>query len=134
MANPNPTPPPKSGQFKKGQSGNPGGISKYRKDLSGTLLYTNKELRQVISKYLRLQMPELVATGESNTAPAIDMIVAKTLINAVEKGEYSRIQPLIERVCGKPAEMTPEESKEPSTEHLDGLSDDELIALAKSKT
>lgn len=124
--------PPEHTRFKKGQSGNPSGKTKLAKELLAIKTFTNVELNRVISKYLRMDKKDLVTAGNSDALPGIEIIIARTMVNAANKGDFAKVQYLIERVCGKPSEAKPETPDDgPSTQHLDGLTDEQLIAISK---
>ncbi len=93
--------PPEHTRFKKGQSGNPGGKPKLAADLAKISTYTDAELRKVISKYLRMIKAALIDAGNSEALPIIEIIIARTLVQAGNKGDFTRILPLIERVAGR---------------------------------
>lgn len=99
--------PPEYTRFKKGQSGNPSGRPKVAKELASISTYTDAELRKVISKYLRMIKAALIEAGNSEALPIIEIIIARTLVQAGNKGDFTRIMPLIERVAGKVLPVDP---------------------------
>lgn len=92
MANPN---PPKEWQFKPGRSGNPGGRPKD--------LLTSDQVSAIIGRLTRLNYDALksLAKEPKSTTPMIEVIVASILVEAADKGDYSRLESLLTRAIGK---------------------------------
>lgn len=100
MANPNPVK-----KFKKGDMAPVLAGQKSSRALSPELkaLRAEKqtELEQTIYKYINMSLPELKNQYSDATKPAIDLLVIKCTIKAIEKGDFSWIEPMLSRSIGK---------------------------------
>lgn len=93
--------PPESTKWKKGVSPNPGGRPKILGELAAVQNFTDQEAKRIISKYLRKEKPALQEAVNSTTLPSFEMIIASSILKAIQYGEYNRVAPIIERVIGK---------------------------------
>jgi len=94
-------PPPEHTRWKKGVSANPGGRPRVKGDLAKITDLTNVELKKLITKYFRMDKNAVKEVGESTTLPMIDVAIARTIFRASQSGDFHKLLPLIERVCGK---------------------------------
>lgn len=88
-------------QFKKGQSGNPGGKPKLPKELKDIQQVTTHELQRYISKYFRMNRTQIVKACASEVLPMMEVAIARTLHVAAKNGEFHRLLPLLDRLLGK---------------------------------
>jgi len=103
VANPNPV-----RKFKKGSKE----ASLAGKKSSRALPPELKELRQhrqselelSIYKYINMSLDELKAEYTQTGKPAIDLLVIKCMTKAIEKGDFSWIEPMLARSIGKVAD------------------------------
>lgn len=95
MANPN---PPKHTQFKKGQSGNPGG------KIAGLL--SPQQISALITRFWKMTMAELAAVPKDPKSTVGEIALASIFIKAIETGDYGRIEGLLTRGIGKVKEVT----------------------------
>jgi hypothetical protein len=97
----NPKGPPAEYRFKKGQSGNPGGRPKIPDSLKGIKDLDDAEMKRLISKYLRMTHELVNKIKDAMDIPMIEKVLARTMINASNHGDITKLLPLIERLCGK---------------------------------
>lgn len=60
-----------------------------------------KELELTIHKYSSMSLHELKAEYGNPEKPAIDLLVIKCLTKAIERGDFSWIEPMLARSIGK---------------------------------
>lgn len=86
--------PPKEHQFKPGISGNPGGKPKY--------FLTRVRVKDIVDKYLSMSRSQLqkLLIDKENT-PALELMIAATILFCIEEGDYSRLESLLQRAVGK---------------------------------
>lgn len=109
--------------FKKGQSGNPGGKPKLPKELKEIVQFTNAEMQRVISKYFRMDKEEINIAGDSTTLPMIEVVIARTIQSSAKYGDYHKVLPLVDRLCGKVKEMIEVDSNAPMPQVIITLPD-----------
>ncbi len=94
-------PPPEHTRFKPGQSGNPGGKLKVNPRFKNSERFTDNELKAVISKCFCMDKKQLIEAGNSEKLTGIELVIVRTLLTAANKGDYTRVAPLVERLCGR---------------------------------
>lgn len=90
----------KAHQFKKGKSGNPGGLPK-NPAVTALRNLTIKEYREVIELALVSNLEALAKLANDPATSAVQMGVARALMNAVKKGDFDIIERLATRIVGK---------------------------------
>lgn len=106
-------PPPAKGQWKKGQSGNPGGKKALPADLRKVANLTSEELRRTISKHFRMTKAEISAVLDDPASPTINLIIAKTIERSLTFGDIAKAEYLFQRLMGKVVEKIEVEHPEP---------------------
>ena len=90
--------PPVEHQFKPGQSGNPGGVSRVDRELKRL---SKEEFSEVVSLLLRGSTQELRALVASPDTPAFKKWIANVAILGIQKGDMSTLDSLLNRLLGK---------------------------------
>lgn len=88
-------------QFKKGQSGNPKGRPKTREDLKKIKLMTADEASRLIQKIVDMDADKLADMMADPKTPALEIMVAKVVLKAIQEGDTSRINFIFDRTVGK---------------------------------
>ena len=99
MANPNPTPPPESGRFKPGQSGNPAGRPPGIPN-TATRLKRFLELSQKIKNPINGEEEEITVAEQLDLA----------MIAKARKGDVRAFNALMDRLEGKPPQYIEQKS------------------------
>lgn len=105
--------PPDKFKWKKGQSGNPSGKQKLPADLRSVAMITSEELKRLISKHFRFKIPELHKIVEDPESPAINVVLASTILEAAKKGDVQRAEYLFMRLVGRVTEKVEVQYPEP---------------------
>lgn len=100
MANKN-AKPPKSAQFKPGQSGNPLGGKLHNPAIRALTKLTVETYREVIELVLTGNLTDLKNMVENPKTPAIQVGVAAAFMKAIKSGDYAVIERIAERIVGK---------------------------------
>lgn len=95
------------GRWKKGESGNPRGGSLSWKVPPGR--YTPSELKDTITKYLRMTKEEVMTYEHREDVPLLDMAIISILLASIKNNDMAKLDVLLNRVIGRPAQ-TPEEA------------------------
>lgn len=114
-------------KFIKGVSGNPSGKPKINKLLAEVKIYTAEELKKIISKHMRMNVPDLQEIKKSEVATAMEVAIAAALVRSAMTGNLKYISPLLDRTLGK----VKEEAEVNINMTLQNLSDAEIIELSK---
>lgn len=126
--------PPDHTKWKKGQSGNPGGIPKAYRDFS------NKDLKGVFGRCASSTMPQLQEILDNPAATSMEIVVAGTIQRAAETRDASGLSYLLDRYLPKPKEpinvslqlaaMTDEQLIDMAQEHIKALKEEPLTIEA----
>jgi len=93
--------PPKEHQFKKGQSGNPGGLRKGSIAKKVLKQYTQSAVSETFNELIGLSTEELKSIVKEHDKPVIRLIVANSLLRDLKDGELSNMERVLERIIGK---------------------------------
>lgn len=86
--------------FPAGNSGRPKGSK--NKVVSRKVLEANKkEIEVLISKYLNLPLAKLRVAATKPTTKSMDLMIIKIIIEAIKKGDFTRLNFLLDRTIGK---------------------------------
>lgn len=96
--------PPKHSQFKKGQSGNPGGVPKDPVKAALKKL-TVESYRDIVELTLAGNVDQLGEIVKDKTQPALKVAIAAAILTAIRKGDVQTVEKLLERVIGKVPEV-----------------------------
>lgn len=84
--------------FAKGNSGRPVGttiIPKKVKELN------RKDMEKVISKYLKKSVLQLNEIAKNPKTKSLDLMIIKIIVEAIKRGDYTRLNFLMDRTVGK---------------------------------
>lgn len=90
--------PPKQYQFKKGQSGNPHGVSKEKVAIKA---FTSSQLVNAINMVTSLSAEEAEQLVQDKTLPLTELVVLRSIIDAAHDGNYSKFYEVVEFILGK---------------------------------
>lgn len=90
--------PPKEHQWKPGQSGNPGGVTKERARLKTV---SERSIADAITTVLTSTTDEINEMLDDPSTPVGEIIILRACLNAAEGGEYTRFDEILQRVIGK---------------------------------
>ena len=86
---------------KKGEVRNPLGGASHNKALKGLRRFTNEYLKELIELAVMGNMQGLVNIIKDPDAPAIKVGIAKSLVQAITKGDWAVLERIVERIVGK---------------------------------
>lgn len=112
--------------FKPGVSGNPAGGPKIPEEVKVLRKLTIPRLEEIADLILdgnRVQLTQIVG---SSTEPAIRVAYAKAALNAMNKGDLTGIETILNRLVGKPKDKVEVTGKDGAP--LGNLSDEQLEA------
>jgi hypothetical protein len=117
--------------YKPGQSGNVhrgvGMTPEYLKHIKSVSYI---EAVKLISKYARMSYEELQATLEAKTAPVLELSIASIFSNSIRRGDFARLNFLLDRCIGKVKEEQVDENS--TRDELRKLSLNELMSIVKT--
>lgn len=119
--------------WKKGQSGNPSGLSKIPNHLRGIASLTQHEVTKIVSKYARMTLTELEELAEARQAPALEAAIIAIFISSAKHGDYQRLAFLLDRAIGRIPVAIEDDADKVARRDLAQLTDRELIQLVKEK-
>lgn len=88
-------------QFKKGQSGNPGGRPLADPEVKAARELTAKELASVIEMVFAATVPELTIIAADPKEPFVRSVVAKCCVIAHRTGDWTKVDSILNRAIGK---------------------------------
>lgn len=95
-------PPPKEKQFKKGQSGNPGGRKKMPEELRVISKLSKDEINALFAKYMRMSKTEMLAALQNESLSAIELWIASGIVSGIKNGDWHNLNCMLDRIFGKP--------------------------------
>ncbi len=101
MANPNPKPPPKHSQFKKGQVANPLGGRSHNPINKALRNLTVESYREIIELVLTSDVRAIKAIAEDPKSTGLQVGIAVAFMKAIKNGDYAVIERIAERIVGK---------------------------------
>ena len=121
-------------QFKKGQSGNPGGRPKvkYTAEMRELASMLSLSAMRSIVTLLQKDIEELKQIQKDERASSFDRWMSTIIIRGTTKGEEKTLLALLERVCGRPYQhvnVQQEEGKAVSLEDLLAKKSKEVLPL-----
>lgn len=93
--------PPKDSRWPKGTSGNPAGPRPLLPEFRGIYKLQPDEVKRLISIYFRMTPAEILAQMNMPDSCSLQCLIGSTILQAIEKGDFSKVQPMLERVIGK---------------------------------
>lgn len=90
--------------IQKGQCLNPSGRPKLPKEIRDLSKWTATAFRAYVLEYLAMSLDELEAVLKDKNAQVIDHLVGKVLYEAIKRGDYQRMQAILDRCIGKPTD------------------------------
>lgn len=103
--------------FKKGVSGNPGGMPRLPNSLRDIKNFTQPEIQALFSKYLRLDSEGLNKALSDPKLPVIEAMIMKVIEKTLKEGDHAKFEQLLIRAGGKMKES----DKESTNDALDAL-------------
>lgn len=93
--------PPVKNRFKKGQSGNPGGKPKAPDDIIHARKLNQIELERIVNGYLFKTRNEVTESLKNPSTGMMELMVASIMGKAVQLGDASRLEFILNRLLGK---------------------------------
>lgn len=87
--------------FKPGQSGNPKGRPKLPEELKKAIRMNKQLFQELLVQYLTYPKAKLGELAKDPKTKSLDMIVIMVILNAIKKGDQSRLDFLMNRIIGK---------------------------------
>lgn len=98
--------PPQQYQFKKGQSGNPGGMQKDSIAKKVLKKYTQALIEETYNKFIKLSAKDLKTHIQLENIPIVEVIVAKALLLDSSRGTLNNTEKILDRIIGKVPQKT----------------------------
>lgn len=86
--------------FQPGQSGNPAGRPTVPEELKAARRLNKTTLERILNEYIHLPMVELAEKVKDPSTPAIELMVAKVLHEAIKRGDEKRLGFILDRLVG----------------------------------
>ncbi len=93
--------PPKHGQWKKGQSGNPEGGRKHDPVIKQFKALTKAELAEVGNLVVKSKLDDLKAVKDDPNASVLKVMLASIAVKVISKGDMHALDLLLNRLIGK---------------------------------
>lgn len=87
--------------WKPGQSGNPNGRPLLPGDIKESRKFNAIEATRIITRYLCMTALEIAAAVENPNTTAMELVLAKVIVEAGKTGDYQRLNFLFDRTIGK---------------------------------
>ena len=94
---------PEHTRFQPGVSGNPSGRPKLPPDIAKARSLNQLELERIVNKFLWLDRASIKAIADDPATPAMELMVAAIIGKAVVLGDEKRVEFILTRLLGKPA-------------------------------
>src|SRR5436190_23027195 len=88
--------------FEPGQSGNPDGRASLPEDLKRARSINRIEFERILNEYLNFRIEELESKLSDPSTRAIELIIAKVILENIKRGDPARMTFLFERLVGRP--------------------------------
>ena len=95
--------PPKSTQFKKGQSGNPEGARKHNQDLKKLKACLKREIDETLNLLLQSDIDKLNHLIKSKDSDVLTLALASVLSKSIKKGDWYALKGLFSFVTNNEA-------------------------------
>jgi hypothetical protein len=92
---------PRGGRFQPGQSGNPGGRPKIREELRDMKRLNQERFLLIVTEFLSKTKNELRRAVNDPDSSALEMMLASLMEKAIERGDPTRVNFLLDRTIGK---------------------------------
>jgi hypothetical protein len=76
---------------------------------------------------------EILAVSTDPNSPALMVMCATMILKAIEEGDVTRFQFLLDRAVGKVREQVETHEERDRREALNAMSDDDIVTLAKER-
>ena len=96
--------------IKEGQVLNPLGRPKVPEDIKDARKMNKLEFERLLNKYLSMTAKEINEVLLHPETPSLDIIVCQVIIKAAARGDYLRLNFLLDRLIGKPKEIIQHEA------------------------
>lgn len=89
------------GRWKPGESGNPKGSKPIPGEVKAAKHLNNAQVTLAIQKYYGMSITELKEARQNPKTPAGDCMIISVMLYAITKGDYRRLDALLDRACGR---------------------------------
>jgi hypothetical protein len=122
-------------QFKpgKGSGGNPKGRPPLPPELAGIKEMTADEVKRTIAGVCRMTVEKLYELKANTQAQAFTVAIASMLIKAIEKGDYTNVDFILNRTIGKLKEQSEVTLLTETVEALKEVPREDLVAYLKER-
>lgn len=86
---------------KKGEIRNPEGGRSHNRELKALKNLTVETYRQIIDTVLTGDVKSLRAVAENEDLSAVQVAIAKSLVKAIDSGDYATVERIAERIVGE---------------------------------
>lgn len=90
-------------------------------------------MSRLVSKYARMPLQDIQEAGKDPKTPALEVLIAATLLKSIQTGDYYRFSLLMERVIGRVPNQDRTDEETEARKELQKLTDQELIRIVKEK-
>lgn len=118
-------PPPKHSQFKKGVSGNPGGVPKYA--------LTQAKVKDIASRVSDLSVAELEEMAKDKSLPMAEAMFIALALSSIKSSDPGRIEAFLNRAVGKVKDEIEQTIKKFDDRDLEAIPREALIKLVSGE-